>query len=87
MNTSINTKLLTQNKTDELITIIKKYCNLFKAFHMYDPALANEFRKKQEFFYNEKHKLKEFKHNHKKEDNNCCTNKMNHKSFIFYFYF
>jgi hypothetical protein len=67
---------LSSDDSKSLITTIKKYTNLFKALYLIDPAAAAEFKKKQEYFYNDKHK--DHKHNHENTDG-CCSNKLDTK--------
>ena len=69
---------------DQLILNIKKYVNLFKALHHIDPAIAAEFKSKQDHFHSIKHreKKKESKHQNDKGDTStgCCGSKINSKS-------
>jgi hypothetical protein len=66
-------KELRKEEWDELIKMIKNYSNLFKAMYLLDPAAAAEFRKKQEFYHNQKHS------DHKEHSSNCCSNKLDKK--------
>jgi hypothetical protein len=72
--------ILPKEKSEELIAIIKKYTNLFKALYIINPSAAAEFRKKQEQYYQIKHS----DHVHHKGDmqssNSCCSNKLDSKS-------
>lgn len=61
----------------EIVKSIKKYTNLFKALYQIDQAVAGEFKKKNEFYFNEKHKNKK-EHTH----GGCCGEKFNNKSKI-----
>ncbi len=70
-----NKILMNKVQSDELIKLIKKYVNLFKGLHTVDPALAAEFKKKQDFYFNQKHT---------NGNSSCCgESKINHKSNIF----
>jgi hypothetical protein len=77
-----NKYILAKDLSKNLIKILKIYANLFKVMHMIDPALASEFKKKQDSYYKEKHKNKEHKHNHKENQVSCCEGKLNNKSKI-----
>ena len=71
---------------DQLIVNIKKYVNLFKALHHIDPAIAAEFKRKQDHFHSIKHRekneKKEKKHQHETGETStgCCGSKINSKS-------
>src|ERR1700735_5496500 len=74
------------NKKNDLIKIIKRYSNLFKSLYYIDQAIAAEFKKKQEIFFNEKHKNRTHKHKHEdkndeKSSHSCC-NKLDNKIYI-----
>ena len=67
-------KRLEEENHKELINILKRYVNLYKSLHMVDPAIAAEFKKKQEAF----HKI-ENSHEH---SGNCCESKLNNHSML-----
>jgi hypothetical protein len=68
---------LSKDDTDMLLNIIKKYCNLFKALYLIDPAAAAEFKKKQQYFYSEKHKDHLYNN-----EGGCCSNKLDSKCIL-----
>ena len=44
-------KKFEQEDYKSIVSIIKKYANLFKVLYQLDPAIASEFKKKQEAYY------------------------------------
>jgi hypothetical protein len=71
-------KYLSEETHKELIKIIRKYLNLYKSLHFIDPAVASEFKKKQELYH-----LYQSKENKNEHSGNCCESKLNHQSTIF----
>lgn len=65
--------MLNANELNDLKAIIKKYVNLFKVLHYLDPAIAAEFKMKQEAFH-QKQSNHHHKHNNEEEHINqgCC---------------
>jgi hypothetical protein len=85
MKTEKNYRNLEKNNSEELISTIKKYVNLFKALHHIDPSLAAEFKKKQDHFHLIKHENKKKDPSHFHSDSagstgGCCNSKINNKS-------
>lgn len=76
-------KVIELNNEDkkQLIKTIKKYSNMFKALMQLDPAIASEFRKKQDFYFSEAAKTKG--HVHDKTNSGCCSHKIDNKSNIY----
>jgi hypothetical protein len=70
-----STKILSEEKYTDLIKIIRKYVNLYKSLHLIDPAIASEFKKKQELYHS--------KENSKEHSGNCCESKLNNHCIIF----
>jgi len=67
-------KKLEQDDYKALAKVIRKYSNLFKVLYQLDPAIASEFKKRQEAFHDESEK----NHSHSTTDNHthssgsCC---------------
>ena len=70
---------LNEKQAKELKKTIKKYVNLYKSLHFIDPAIAAEFKKKQEFYFSEVHNSKN-KNSHQHMGGGCCGSKINNKS-------
>jgi len=62
-----------------LVKVIKKYSNLFKVLYQLDPAIASEFKKKQEAFYDNSHNH-EHNHNNENERQSSCCGSLDNQS-------
>ena len=72
-------KELSAEELKSLKKVIKKYTNYYKALYQINPSAADEFKKKQEHFYNIKSK--------EKEHQGCKhENKIESKSTFYYYY-
>lgn len=79
MNSNEKKNKLSDKDTIDLKKIIKLYSNFYKALYLFDPALSGEFKKKNEFYMNQKFKKKDKNHVHLDSQSSCCSRKFNNK--------
>ncbi len=67
---------LNNQEYNKLLKILKKYMNIFKTLYLLDPSIANDFRKKQEYYHKLSHP------DGKENSHSCCANKLDRKSIM-----